>query len=111
MRAEALSQRGQVNNAQALELVNQVRRRAFGVDINTPNVNVDLSSLDADALLLARRRELALEGYRWPDLIRYDKAIEVMAAEGFAINENQLVYPIPQREINTNPDIIQNPGY
>lgn len=111
MRAEALSQRGTVNSTEAIELVNQVRRRAYGLDINTPAPSVDISNLDANSLLLERRRELALEDQRWPDLIRFGEAINAMALEGYTISEDKLLFPIPQVEIDTNPRLTQNSGY
>jgi len=110
MRAEALSQRGTVNNAQALELVNQVRRRAFGLDINTPAPAADLDQLNNEALLVERQRELAIEGHRWFDLLRFDAAVEVMATQGYTLNQNKLLFPIPESQINIY-NLQPNPGY
>ena len=55
--------------------------------------------------------------YRWFDLLRTGKAISVMNQWFFAnatpitITQNNLLMPIPQTEINTDPTLTQNPGY
>jgi hypothetical protein len=86
-------------------------------DINLLRIRAnigDVTSTDYDELLgiieQERRRELALEGKRWFDLVRMGKAIEELAT---VTNENQLLFPIPAAEIqsNSNPGMYQNPGY
>ncbi len=34
-----------------------------------------------------------------------------MSALGYPVNENKLVYPVPQTELDRNPVLVQNPGY
>lgn len=89
--------------------INMVRRRAFGVDINTPSV-YDLSGLDKDsfrqAVWLERFREFPFEANQWFDLIRTDRAETVLG-----IAPEKTIYPIPQREIDVNSLLTQNPGY
>ena len=59
-----------------------------------------------------RRVELAFEFHRFFDLVRTGRAIEVMQAKGYSnINQNRLLFPIPQHVIDVNPQITQNPGY
>jgi len=60
-----------------------------------------------------RRRELIGEGHRWFDLIRNGRALQVLNSKGTISNENQLLFPIPQSEIDTNrhPEMVQNSGY
>jgi hypothetical protein len=53
-----------------------------------------------------RRKELAFEGDRWPDLVRLGLATTVLG-----ISAQQALYPIPQREIDVTPGLAQNPGY
>ena len=48
MYAEAVWRAHEVPSPEALEYVNQVRRRGFGVDIKTPNEAVDLKMMDGD---------------------------------------------------------------
>lgn len=59
-------------------------------------------------ILLERRLELAHEGHKIHDVKRLRQSVD-----GFAYNANELVLPIPLREINAvGPSIlIQNPGY
>ena len=61
-----------------------------------------------DFLLHERRVELAVEGFRWYDLIRYGKAIDVLPN---VTSEDQLKYPVPQGERDLNPNLSQNSGY
>jgi hypothetical protein len=71
-----------------------------------------------------RRLELAFEGERWFDLLRYARhnqaeagahvttALDIIAQQrNGARDVNYLVFPLPQTEINTNPLVKQNPGY
>ncbi len=53
-----------------------------------------------------RRLEVALEGHRWPDLLRTGRAVEVLG-----IAPEQTLFPIPLSELQTNKKIKQNPGY
>ncbi|MGI4865197.1 MAG: RagB/SusD family nutrient uptake outer membrane protein [Janthinobacterium lividum] len=71
-----------------------------------------------------RRLELAFEGERWFDLLRYARhnqaeagahTVSALDLIGQFRNGNRdvnyLLFPIPQAEINTNPQLKQNPGY
>jgi hypothetical protein len=66
-----------------------------------------------------RRLELAFEGHRWHDLKRTGRAIEVMNALrdgsgnslGYALDENRLLWPIPQSERDKNDKLTQNAAY
>ncbi|WP_225309437.1 RagB/SusD family nutrient uptake outer membrane protein [Larkinella humicola] len=110
MYAEALNE--QDKTADALPYINQVRKRA-GL--------ADLTGLDKPAVRLAlekeRKVEFLFEGQRWFDLVRTGRAIEVMNAHfaskgiSFKMTENELLLPIPLREIDLNPALTQNPGY
>jgi starch-binding outer membrane protein, SusD/RagB family len=59
-----------------------------------------------DAIAAERRKELAFEGDRWPDLVRLG-----IAAPLLGINPTQTLYPIPENDILLAPGLIQNPGY
>jgi len=62
-----------------------------------------------------RRIELAFEGQRWFDLIRYDNGqyaasfLKSIGKTNFA--PKHLLLPIPQKEIDANPNLTQNAGY
>jgi len=59
-----------------------------------------------DAVLLERRRELAFEGDRWPDLVRTGRAVSVLGIPAF-----RTLFPIPQNETDVASSITQNSGY
>lgn len=112
LRAEAFTAKGDIPSAAGL--VNQVRHRAGLGD--TPAGNQADMAL---AIEKERRLELAFEGQRWFDLVRTGRAIAVMNAlkdgSGQNLNYNvkdyQLVYPVPQTQLDLNPLLQQNPGY
>ena len=99
MRAEAAFRLG--NTAQALTDVNSIRTRS-GV--------APLTAITADAILAERGRELAWEGWRRNDLIRFDK---FSTARKFmkVTDKTRELFPIPQPRRDANPLLTQNPGY
>jgi len=104
--------------AEALEYVNQVRRRAFGKPITTPDVTVDLVGLTTaqlrDAIREERKKEFVQEGQRWFDLVRWGTLVtevKKVTAKN-SVSERNNLYPIPQSERNIDPvGLPQNPGY
>jgi len=64
------------------------------------------ATVTLEQILLERRRELAHEGFRIHDIKRTKASIG-----GFAYNADELVFPIPSRELDANPNLTQNPGY
>ncbi|GAB2787288.1 RagB/SusD family nutrient uptake outer membrane protein [Rhabdobacter roseus] len=110
MRAEALNEVGYTPNGEAFTLLNRIRTRA-GL---APKTSAELPTQAAFRLAVEneRRFELAFENHRWFDLVRTGRALEVMNSKGFNIQAHQLVLPVPQNQIDINPDRIkQNPGY
>jgi starch-binding outer membrane protein, SusD/RagB family len=101
MKAEALLRSGDV--AGALPLVNQVRARA-GVP------PFDINTLTLNELLAERGRELAWEGWRRNDLIRYGKWESAWQFKTNAEPHRRL-FPIPAQQLSNNPALRQNPGY
>ena len=57
-------------------------------------------------ILEERQRELAFEGHRFHDAKRLQENIG-----GQPYDAPNLVMPIPQDDIDTNPNLEQNPGY
>ncbi|TKG94204.1 RagB/SusD family nutrient uptake outer membrane protein [Puteibacter caeruleilacunae] len=130
--AEALNE---VNNGptdKAIELVNQIRHRARPEeekDNNNILPDLQLSDYDyelfRDHIMQERSWELCFEGQRWFDLKRWNllvhtvKAIangtdsnEKNAKASINISDKNVRYPIPQREIDLNPNLLpQNSGY
>ena len=115
MKAECLMRlNGGVANGDALALVNQVHTRA-GLEPYT--------TLDLEELLNERGRELAWEGHRRQDLIRFGKYAEGKwefmdkDENGAPIdasyrNDHVNIFPIPEWVMTANPGVYtQNPGY
>ncbi len=118
MFAEAENERKGGPTAEAYEAVNQVRRRARFADGEERSILPDLTGLDRqsfrEAVWLERRREFVWEGQRWFDLTRQKrlKARVEAAKPGVTVDESKhMLFPIPQRERNINPNLEQNPGY
>ena len=111
LKAEALLRKnGGMATQEAVDLVNQVRNRAFD---DPASHKYDISTLTLDALLQERSWELYFEGVRRNDLIRFGKFVrgqwEFVDRSGEEDYRN--IFPIPQTSINSNPGLVQNPGY
>ena len=65
-----------------------------------------LTAVTLEDVLLERRLELAFEGHRLHDIRRTQATVGSLAYDA-----PELVFPIPEREINANPSLMQNPGY
>lgn len=106
--AEALNEMGFESDGEAVHYLNQIRERA-----GLPELSVNSKEEFREAILHERRVEFAFEGHRWFDLIRMGKAVEIIKEnKGININEDKFVLPIPQEQIDINPEKIkQNPGY
>ncbi|GAB2564477.1 RagB/SusD family nutrient uptake outer membrane protein [Spirosoma areae] len=109
--AEALNETSKT--AEALPYLNRVRKRA-GLADKAITAQPDMRL----AIEQERRVELAFEGHRWFDLVRTGRALPVLQAKAAAIGiktaltENNLLFPVPQSQIDINSDKIkQNPGY
>jgi starch-binding outer membrane protein, SusD/RagB family len=76
-----------------------------------------LVGLDEAALLTAIEQERRVEffaegGHRWFDLKRWDRASTVLGpVKGDTWATTDVLYPIPERELLTNPNMTQNVGY
>lgn len=123
--AEASMKTGQ--NAEALEYINKVHRRAY--DVNPDNTSrYDYASLTSatkatdatlanDPLKYERWAELFGEGTWWFDICRWklgksEAQYYVKVATGTLVWEDyKYALPIPLREINTNSNIKPNIGY
>jgi hypothetical protein len=102
LKAEAILRGATPTKGQtAVSLANLVRARA----------NASLyTTLDLDELLDERARELAMEGWRRNDLIRFGKF-----EDDWGVKHNtdiqKRILPIPNEQIVLNPLLEQNPGY
>jgi starch-binding outer membrane protein, SusD/RagB family len=103
----------------ALDYFNALRKRAYG---NTSGNIAAFPTATADKLQLVldeRARELHWEGHRRTDLIRFDQFTNGTyiwpwkgnVAGGIATQSFRNIFPIPQKAIVTNSNLIQNTGY
>ena len=106
IRAEAEIYQNKIIVAQAD--INIIRNRA-GLTITIANNTQLLKQL----LEQERRVELFSEwGHRWFDLKRTGRANEVLSVvKGITWQPTDVLWPLPQQEINLNPSLTQNPGY
>lgn len=113
MYAEALNENGYKAEGDALNYLNDIHRRA-GLQAYTAN-ELSNQELFREAIWKERRFELAFENHRWFDLLRTGKAMEIMNASAngeFTVEAYQLLFPIPQSQIDAAPDkMIQNDRY
>jgi hypothetical protein len=139
MLAECEVEAGDLNKARTY--VNQVRARAANPEswvyqdgTTTPAANYKVGTYDAPwtdqvtarkAVHFERKLELAMEGHRFFDLVRWGEAETTLNKylqyestlrpylQGSRFNSNQDEYfPIPQRQIDLSNNVLkQNPGY
>lgn len=102
-KAEAIMRGGTDPNGQTpLAIVNLLR---------VPRGASALSSVDATVMLAERGRELYYEGWRRNDLIRFEKFNDPVDQRPNKTDKIRTLYPIPQRAVDTNPNLKQNAGY
>ena len=105
--AEAAFRTGNIQ--EATSKINLVRARARN---GQGGILPDVQATDDifAAIVHERRVELALEGKRYFDLVRWGLAEQVLGPLGYQ-PARQGLYPIPQTELDVNPNLVQNPGY
>lgn len=102
-RAEANFRAGTTTGATPLADVNAIRTRA-GLSA--------LTTITLAQILKERRIELAFEGFRLGDLKRnQESTVDPLGGAVIPWNSPRLVLPIPFRELNVNPNLVQNTGY
>jgi hypothetical protein len=109
LKAEALMRLNGGNATQeAVDLVNQVRTRAF----DNPSQNeYTTGSLTMEEMLAERGREMAGEGWRRHDQIRFSDFTNGTWEWKSESPDYRKIFPIPQQQLNANPNLSQNPGY
>ncbi len=129
MKAEALIWKGSNNWMEALDIINQIRKRS-----NLANLEIPLNETDElgmlQILLNERDMELAAEGKRWYDLLRFGKSNNLRYKDDFinmivennssantswlrSVLKNEYAWylPISDSELEANDLLIQNPYY
>lgn len=116
MYAELQAGKGNVNDA--ITIVNDIRKRAGCDELSVTSQNEVLAAVKNE-----RRIELAGEGVRWFDIVRWgewknrtvDKFNRYNNPEGTSpsnINDGRYLYPIPMNQLNVKPGVYkQNQGY
>jgi hypothetical protein len=121
--AEAQNEADGLPNALALECYNKVRTRA-GLN-NSVSAGFGSQNDFREAVWKERYWELCFENQTWFDMARTRKVFNLKEKRfsdftGYAfpyedgvfkLTEKQLLFPIPLREMQTNPELVQNPGY
>lgn len=132
--AEAKIEANQID-ASVIKAINDVRTRAGMPELDA-SVNNQIA-LRA-AVRNERRVELAMEGLRWPDVQRWKIADQVMNGQVYGARLGKVnasngaltltsdrievekrvfdpgvnyLWPVPQKEIDINKNLLQNPGY
>lgn len=141
MKAEALNEYGAAPTAEVYELVNRVRQRAGIPEVQTSWSDPSLAKTVnkhrtregmRDIILQERANEFAFEGQRFWDMHRHKRAVRefstpvwgwmhagTSAQTFFSLEVKQLrrftitdcLWPIDLNEMNTNGNLIQNPGW
>lgn len=109
MLAEAVVRGGEgATRGEALELVNLVRKRAYGNDSG----DISDSQMTLDFLLDERGRELYSESIRRTDLIRFNKYTSGYrwnwkggVKDGTDVHDRYAFLPIPEAELSANPTL------
>ncbi|MCG8697656.1 MAG: RagB/SusD family nutrient uptake outer membrane protein [Bacteroidales bacterium] len=114
--AEAVLRGGSGGNiSEALGYINKLRERAYG----NSSGNITDTELNLDFILDERARELYWECHRRTDLIRFEKftsanylwAWKGGIKEGKGVSEKFRIYPLPNADVLSNPNLTQNPNY
>ena len=101
LRAEALAVLGQ--NSAAAEELNKIKSNR-GIN---PFVGTSGKDLITE-IFEERRRELLGEGWRWYDLVRYNRIKRNDPVFNELLDQDGIYWPIAQEVLNRNPNLVQN---
>lgn len=100
---------GNGSDPAALEAVNKIVRRAYGLPINTPDPSVDYTSLTQEIIITEKGWEFAGEYCRWFDLTRLEMVEDVIANKDpddlQPLGTIQYYLPLPASETLANPNL------
>ena len=115
------------DNASALMYINEVRARArMGGDTQSGGVAVSIApsaepadltgTVTVEDVLEERRLEFAFEGIRWYDIARRKIGAQAFGPSGLEgekpfFTADDYLMPLPEDELERNPNLTQNPGY
>ena len=107
IRAEANLRNGTVIGDTPLNDINFIRARAFPM-------GADLAAVSLEDIIDERRKEFFLEGHRRMDLLRNGLPLRPVGdpqASEAGFGADRTIFPVPSRERENNPNLVQNPGY
>ncbi|WP_042722506.1 RagB/SusD family nutrient uptake outer membrane protein [Flavobacterium sp. B17] len=119
MYAELAIVNGKGSTATALQYINTLRTRGGTINITMSDIN-SLTTTNAKELFILNERgkEMYWEGTRRQDLIRlnhYASGYTWQWKGGFqngsSISPTRVLFPIPNKYLNLNSNLSQNPGY
>ncbi|GHA70793.1 RagB/SusD family nutrient uptake outer membrane protein [Pontibacter akesuensis] len=117
MYAETLNALGRTQ--EAYQYVDRVRQRVGLAPLSVVKPNLSQAAF-LQQIMHERVTELSGEGHRWNDLARWgffesQAAVNVLAQRDPAFNTFEVgthaLLPLPQRDVDINPNLVQNPGY
>ena len=92
--------------------INLVRERAYKENYSNHIYSNDTQAMNDEVILKERLLELAMEGKRWWDLVRFDKAFDLVPALQDKRGQNHyLLFPIGTSVLSMEPNITQNAGW
>lgn len=96
-------------DAEGLEALNKIKRRAAGLPLDTPDASVDFTSATQRDVIQEKAWEFAGEYCRWFDLIRLELVEEVTATKNpddlQPLGSIQYYLPLPASETLANPGL------
>lgn len=101
---------GGTTTTDALQLINDVRKRAFSAADFTKEAYT-ATTLTLNELLAERGREFIFEGKRRTDMIRLGAFNTASWWDHQPSDPTKALFPVPQRQLAANPNLKQNPGY
>jgi hypothetical protein len=108
LKAEAKNALGQDPSAE----INLVRQRAYGSAYSAHTFQNGTQAANNDSILQERLFELAYEGKRWWDLVRFGKAFDLVPSlQSQRGKEYLLLHPVNALTLSLEPKVKQNPGY
>lgn len=108
LKAEAKNALGQDPAAE----INFVRQRAYGAAFSTHVFTSDTKDVNDAAILKERLLELAYEGKRWWDLVRFGKAFDIVPTlQPLKGKDYLLLFPVNFATLALEPKVAQNTGY
>lgn len=113
--ADVLLMMAEVKNALGMDPsdeINQIRKRAYGENFGKHVFVSGSKEYNDEVILKERLLEFAFECKRWWDLLRFDKAFDLVPSLQNKKGKDYLkLFPISDDLLSKEPMVKQNPGY